>query len=102
MLTTQAMRLVVSLASIANYYLLLLFAYLIKPFEFVVLMNTVIIPIISISLGIVTYMILHRAKVKSRVALISWISIIHLVIFLFVAYFIIDTLINPQGIWIKK
>jgi hypothetical protein len=100
--TPLTVRLLVSLVSIVNYYMLLLFAYLIYPLGSVLLVNTLFIPITSVILSATTFIILHRAKVNGKVTLISWISIVHLLLFLFVAYFVIDTFINPHGIWIYK
>ncbi|EST56748.1 hypothetical protein T458_02270 [Brevibacillus panacihumi W25] len=95
-------RLLVSIASIANYYALLLSAYLITPFGSVLLINTWIIPLIALILAGITFFLLHRAKLKGQATLLLGISITHLLLFLFIVYFIVDTFINPHGIWIYK
>jgi|GEM_PF-2977399 len=100
--TPLVTRLLVSIASIANYYSLLLSAYLVNPFGSVLLMISWIIPLTSLILAGVTFYKLHRAKVKGQVTLILGISITQLLLFLFILYFIVDTFINPHGIWIYK
>ncbi|NTU19791.1 hypothetical protein HPY28_05580 [Brevibacillus sp. HB1.2] len=99
--STLASRTIVSIVSIINYYALMLLVYLILTGADA-LVITLILPIMSIILAAVTFVTLHRAKDKGRGTMILWTSFMQLSLFLLVAFFIIDTMTNPHGIWIYK
>lgn len=99
--STLASRSIVSIVSVINYYALMLLAYLILTGTdaFVI---TAILPIMSIILAVVTFVTLHRGKDKGCGMMILWTSFMQLSLFLLIAFFIIDTMTNPHGIWIYK